>query len=61
MMNISGGQEVTVRKAGLAIWKLGRYFQRVGAGQVGVWGTMEGHWERKSLVEQHPRGRKWWR
>jgi hypothetical protein len=54
MMNISGGQEVTVRKAGLAIWKHGRYFQRVVAGQAEVWETVEGHWERKSLVEQHP-------
>ena len=63
MMNISGGQEVAVRKAGLAIRKLGCYIQRLVAGhwQAGVWETMEGDWEWMSLGEKHPEGRKWWR
>ena len=60
-MNISGGQEVTVRKAGVAIRKLGCCIPRLVAGQARGCETMEGDWEWISLAEQHPRGRRWWR
>jgi hypothetical protein len=59
-MSKSGGQGVTVRRAGVAIRKLVCYFPRLVAGQAGVWETMEGHWEWISLAERHPRGRMWW-
>ena len=63
MMNISGDHEVTVRKAGLATRKPGRYLQRLVAGnwQAGVWETRKEDGEWISLTEEHPRGRKWWR